>query len=71
VSYCTQVPHQADLCISITGLSPSLAVRSRRVHLYTNFITARDITMRPYNPTIKKMWFGLFRVRSPLLTESR
>src|ERR687892_1298213 len=24
----------------------------------------------PYNPTVQARWFGLFRVRSPLLTES-
>jgi len=26
---------------------------------------------RPYNPTVQARWFGLFRVRSPLLAESR
>jgi hypothetical protein len=25
---------------------------------------------RPYNPTVQARWFGLFRFRSPLLTES-
>jgi hypothetical protein len=25
---------------------------------------------RPYNPTVQARWFGLFRVRSPLLAES-
>src|ERR671929_1107529 len=25
---------------------------------------------RPYNPTVHARWFGLFRVRSPLLAES-
>jgi hypothetical protein len=25
---------------------------------------------RPYNPTVQAQWFGLFRVRSPLLAES-
>src|SRR5215831_11657364 len=26
---------------------------------------------RPYNPIVQARWFGLFRVRSPLLAESR
>ena len=26
--------------------------------------------VRPYNPTVQARWFGLFRVRSPLLAES-
>src|SRR6186713_2405315 len=31
------------------------------------FVTPYD---RPYNPTVHARWFGLFRVRSPLLAES-
>ena len=31
------------------------------------FVTPCD---GPYNPTVQARWFGLFRVRSPLLAES-
>ena len=51
--------------ISHTGLSPSLAVLSRTVPL-----SIRNATSRSRNPSRHAGWFRLFRVRSPLLTES-
>ena len=41
----------------------------RRLPLPPPFFTPRDIPMRPYNPGLLR--FGLLRVRSPLLAESR
>ena len=38
------------------------------VRLACWFVTPCD---GPYNPTVQARWFGLFRVRSPLLAESR
>ena len=38
------------------------------VRLANWFVTPCD---GPYNPTVHARWFGLFRVRSPLLAESR
>jgi hypothetical protein len=37
------------------------------VRLANWFVTPCD---GPYNPTVQARWFGLFRVRSPLLAES-
>ena len=37
------------------------------VRLRCKFVTPYD---GPYNPTVQARWFGLFRVRSPLLAES-
>ena len=37
------------------------------VQLCSWFVTPCD---GPYNPTVQARWFGLFRVRSPLLAES-
>ena len=52
--------------LSPTGLSPSMVDLSRLVPL--GYSLSKH---RPYNPTRdKSRWFGLFRVRSPLLTES-
>ncbi len=51
---------------SRTGLSPSLAGRSSPVLLA--FMVPR---CPPYNPRGQALGFGLFRFRSPLLTESR
>ena len=53
---------------SFTGLSPSLVSRSRAVQLTLCFVT---LLTRSYNPSVQARWFGLFRFRSPLLTESR
>ena len=54
------------ICISFTGLSPSLVELSSSILLYK---------LSPcYSPTTpnlpKQVWFGLFPVRSPLLRES-
>ena len=39
----------------------------------TNALVGNSPALRPdrsYNPTVQAQWFGLFRVRSPLLAES-
>ena len=39
----------------------------------TNLLVGNSPALRPdrsYNPTVQARWFGLFRVRSPLLAES-
>ena len=50
--------------ISHTGLSPSLAGLSRAI-----LLSAKNQLLGP-NPGMHAFRFGLFRVRSPLLTES-
>ena len=54
--------------ISLTGLSPSMVSLSNEVQLsiQVGFIVGPTTPREP-----KFSWFGLFRVRSPLLTESR
>ncbi len=49
---------------SLTGLSPSLAGFPKTIllRLKNHF--------RGPNPRVLALWFGLFRFRSPLLTES-
>src|SRR5439155_18874720 len=40
----------------------------------TSRLVAHSLASKPdgtYNPTVQARWFGLFRVRSPLLAESR
>ena len=51
-------------CLSLTGLSPSLAGFPKTVLL--NSLNQ----FRGPNPSMHARWFGLFRFRSPLLTES-
>ena len=51
-------------CLSLTGLSPSLAGLSRTV-----LLTTRNHLCSP-NPDMHARRFRLFRVRSPLLPES-
>src|SRR5437868_1526738 len=39
----------------------------------TNCVVGNSLALkpvRPYNPTVQAQWFGLIRVRSPLLAES-
>ena len=55
--------------VSTTGLSPSLAGRSRPVRLPRPFLT--PIVSGPTTPRGHASWFGLFPFRSPLLRESR
>ena len=70
-----------EVChLSLTGLSPSLAGLSRRLLLDADFVTLRDHSGDPnrllqhprYNALklSRRHGFGLFRFRSPLLTES-
>jgi hypothetical protein len=40
----------------------------QQVHLTVGLIT---LLTRSYNPSVQARWFGLFRFRSPLLSESR
>ena len=54
------------LCISPTGLSPSLIVLSNTVRLCATVFSVGPSTPAPP----KRRRFGLFRVRSPLLAES-
>jgi hypothetical protein len=66
---------------SPTGLSPSLACRSRAVRLTARFVTSRPVLRpvrrRPVTPSVQRRRalthrrFRLFPVRSPLLGESR
>ena len=60
----------SQLTISPTGLSPSMAHFPDRstIVLVGNSSALRPD--RPYNPSVQAPWFGLFRVRSPLLAES-
>ena len=67
--------------LSPTGLSPSMAARSRDLLLSWCFLTPRPgcnrTQQRPATPVKQRLQaltpyrFGLFRVRSPLLTESQ
>ena len=50
--------------ILCTGLSPSLAGFPKTIPL--SFL----VTYAVHNPSMHARWFGLFRFRSPLLTES-
>ena len=63
MSRCTLDPAQSVL-LSLTGLSPSLAGFPKTVLL--NSLNQ----FRGPNPSMHARWFGLFRFRSPLLTES-
>jgi hypothetical protein len=66
---------------SRTGVSPSTPVLSRHLPLTTTLfysLSARQLRLvsptTPHLqrlPAITQVWFGLFRFRSPLLTESR
>ena len=67
--------------LSLTGLSPSLACRSRAVRLETRLVTSRSvlcpIQLWPVTPPVQRQRaitygrFRLFPFRSPLLGESR
>src|SRR5262245_63580686 len=57
---------------SSTGLSPSLVGLSRRLRLRAGLVTSRVTPETAPQPRPYRYGrFGLFRVRSPLLTESR
>ena len=62
----TQVPDASQIAViyrAVTVYSRSFQI----VRLANWFVTPYD---GPYNPTVQARWFGLFRVRSPLLAES-
>src|SRR4051812_41908526 len=61
----TQVPDR-PVCHSPTGLSPAMVEHSRTVRL-GSLVHGSG----PTTPRGDSAWFGLVRVRSPLLTESR
>ena len=63
MSRCTLDPALLPL-VSDTGLSPSLAGFPKTI-----LLQSADQLCGP-NPMVHAPWFGLFRVRSPLLTES-
>ena len=65
VSGPTQVPSDT-LPVSSTGLSPSTAAHSRAFDYLPSTLC---LVLQP--PTGEPVGFGLFRFRSPLLTESR
>ncbi len=50
--------------MAITFYGPAF----QRVHLKVGLVT---LLTRSYNPSVQARWFGLFRFRSPLLSESR
>ena len=57
--------HTSSFLVSITGLLPSMAELSNSLHLrYCIHVVC------PQPQRSKLHWFGLFRFRSPLLTES-
>ena len=63
---------QEDRHVSSTGLSPSLVGLSRRLRLHADLMTSRVTPETAPQPRPYRYGrFGLFRVRSPLLTESR
>ena len=55
----------------VTGLSPCIALRSRRVLVSDRPITASPNTTLPPRRLPRRLRFGLCRVHSPLLTTSR
>ncbi len=63
----TQELHYDERLVSHTGLSPSLALLSRRLRLPALVASVGPTT--PWRPKAPR--FGLFPVRSPLLRESR
>ena len=76
----TQVADHGGRSLSPTGLSPSMACRSRAVRLAIDLLTPPDLAgsrrSTPTTPTQKRRQpialseFGLFPFRSPLLRES-
>ena len=63
---------QGDERSSLTGLSPSLVGLSRHLRLLDRLMTLRVAPETAPQPRAYRYdRFGLFRVRSPLLTESR
>src|SRR5699024_8795262 len=59
--------HSGGDFLSITGLLPSLADRSRSIHLRNLLVTPYGMS---YYPSEYTHWFGLFPFRSPLLGKS-
>ena len=58
------------VCCRLRGCHPLWPIVPDRS---TNMLVGNSPALRPdrsYNPTVQARWFGLFRVRSPLLAES-
>ena len=62
----TQGTHRSRFAV-IYGAVTLFGRSFQIVRLARWFVTPCD---GPYNPTVQARWFGLFRVRSPLLAES-
>ena len=62
---CATLDTALEVSISVTGLLPCFASVSTEVHLS---ILHQTMQSEPHSSYLE--WFGLFRVRSPLLTES-
>ena len=66
MSHPTQVPPRTSSDFRLRGSNPLC-----RAFPDTSANPPIILCWRPYNPTGRTRWFGLFRVRSPLLAESR
>lgn len=82
----SRVPHYLGVQIrslfffQLRGYHPLWLCLSSRIHLKDRFVTSREsrntLTSYPTTPRAQRLrpmayaWFGLFRFRSPLLTES-
>ena len=82
----SRVPHYLGIQIrslfffQLRGYHPLWLCLSSRIHLKDRFVTSREsrntLTSYPTTPRAQRLrpmayaWFGLFRFRSPLLTES-
>jgi hypothetical protein len=60
-----------SLMSSPTGLSPAMAERSSSLRLLIRDRAGQCPTQTPQPRTLERVWFGLLRVRSPLLAQSR
>ena len=67
----TQEAHPASQLAAVYRAVTVYGRSFQIVRLASWFVTCRPCgPTRPYSPTVHARWFGLFRVRSPLLAES-
>ncbi len=64
-----ELTHTVVVCV--TGLSPCIALRSRRLHADVPVLKVSPNTTLPVGRMPRRLRFGLSRVHSPLLTGSR